>query len=177
MKTMRELINIINEGEVIDFESSRKKRMATDLTKTIGHAILTYRERADRLGMAYHLSGKLPLPQGTRLRPPSTSYQTSPSEVIAYYADPNDRHRYGYIVKDLGSGETYTLISNDPKRGLRSTASKIAGGWIPLTMKPFVEPVSTRPELPARRQLDPEELAGWEKEMHDLFGFGEHGNK
>ncbi len=127
------------------------------------------------IGQKLNSEGRLPLPIGTNMMPPSG--KGSPEDVYkisGYKADPNNPDIYGYEITSRENDVSYIGVS-DPKMGIKEKRPDMVAGW-KAALGPqgserldYTPPDWQRTETP-RIVKTPEDQNAIDQEYNDLFG-------
>ena len=127
------------------------------------------------IGQKLNSEGKLPLPIGTNMMPPSGKGRPEDVyKISGYKADPNNLDVYGYEITSREGDVSYIGVS-DPKMGIKEKRPDMVAGW-KAALGPqgserldYTPPDWQRTETP-RIVRTPEDQNAIDQEYNDLFG-------
>ena len=127
------------------------------------------------IGQKLNSEGRLPLPIGTNMMPPSGKGRPEDVyKISGYKADPNNPDIYGYEITSREGDVSYIGVS-DPKMGIKEKRPDMVAGW-KAALGPqgserldYTPPDWQRTETP-RIVRTPEDQNAIDQEYNDLFG-------
>ena len=127
------------------------------------------------IGQKLNSEGRLPLPIGTNMMPPSGKGRPEDVyKISGYKADPNNPDIYGYEITSREDDVSYIGVS-DPKMGIKEKRPDMVAGW-KAALGPqgserldYTPPDWQRTETP-RIVRTPEDQNAIDQEYNDLFG-------
>ena len=127
------------------------------------------------IGQKLNSEGRLPLPIGTNMMPPSGKGRPEDVyKISGYKADPNNLDVYGYEITSREGDVSYIGVS-DPKMGIKEKRPDMVAGW-KAALGPqgserldYTPPDWQRTETP-RIVRTPEDQNAIDQQYNDLFG-------
>jgi len=127
------------------------------------------------IGQKLNSEGRLPLPIGTNMMPPSGKGRPEDVyKISGYKADPNNPDIYGYEITSREDDVSYIGVS-DPKMGIKEKRPDMVAGW-KAALGPqgsecldYTPPDWQRTETP-RIVRTPEDQNAIDQQYNDLFG-------
>jgi hypothetical protein len=121
----------ISESDVVDLGAHRNEKFTDKIKSVVRHvASGAWNAQQTQKALKYHSDGRLPLPLGTRMIPPTGKGRPDGVwEIAAYVVDAQNPDKYGYkVVDSSGDDEAYLPVS-DPKTGVRAKSAVNILGW------------------------------------------------